>query len=235
MNTFAWDMRYPDASTFRGMILWAGGTRGPVAPAGTYTVRMTVAGQAPQTATFKLLNDPRSEATEADLVAQFEFLMKVRDKTTEANDAVKQVRWVRGEMQDRLTAAPRLRRMATELDSAMSRIEREVYQVKNQSGQDPLNYPVRLNNRIAGLSGVASSGPYRPTAQAEQVLTELSAALGVQLTRLQRVFDTDLKKFNDELRKLGLEPIVPKAEEKPVTRPTVTMDDDAVMDEVVPR
>ncbi len=238
MNSFAWDMRYPDASTFRGMILWAGGTRGPIAPAGTYTVRMTVAGQAPQTATFKLLNDPRSEATDADLVAQFEFLMKVRDKTTEANDAVKQVRWVRGEMQDRLTAAPRLRRMATALDSAMSRIEREVYQVKNQSGQDPLNYPVRLNNRIAGLSGVASSGPYRPTAQAEQVLTELSAALGVQLRQLQRVFDTDLKKFNDELRKLGLEPIVPKAEEKPVTRPTVTMDDDATddaMDEVVPR
>lgn len=234
MNTFAWDMRYPDASAFRGMIMWAGSVRGPMAPAGTYTVRMTVGTAAPQVATFKLLNDPRTTATEADLLAQFDFLMKIRDKTTEANDAVKQVRWVRGEMEDRLTGAPQLRSMATAIDSAMSRVEREVYQVKNQSGQDPLNFPVRLNNRIAALNGVVASGPYRPTAQAEQVFAELSTALGVQLTQLKQVFDTDLKRLNDELKKLGLAPIVPKAEEKPATRPAPVMDDDLV-DEVVPQ
>jgi len=227
-------MRYPDASAFRGMIMWAGSVRGPMAPAGTYTVRMTVGSAAPQVATFKLLNDPRTTATEADLLAQFTFLMKIRDKTTEANDAVKQVRWVRGEMEDRLTGAPQLRTMATAIDSAMSRVEREVYQVKNQSGQDPLNFPVRLNNRIAALSGVVASGPYRPTAQSEQVFAELSTALGVQLTQLKKVFDTDLKRLNDELQKLGLAPIVPKAEEKPATRPAPVMDDD-LADEVVPQ
>ncbi len=226
MNTFTWDMRYPDASAFRGMIMWAGSVRGPIAPAGTYSVRMTVGNAAPQVATFKLLNDPRTTATDADLLAQFQFLMKIRDKTTEANDAVKQVRWVRGEMEDRLTTAPQLRSMATGVDSAMSRIEREVYQVKNQSGQDPLNFPVRLNNRIAALNGVVASGPYGPTAQSQQVFAELSVALGVQLTQLKQVFDTDLKRLNDELQKVGLAPIVPKAEEKPLTRPAPVMDDD---------
>jgi len=234
MNSFAWDMRYPDATGFRNLIMWAGSLRGPVAPAGTYSVRMTVGDAAPQVASFKLLNDPRSSATDADLVAQFEFLMKVRDKTSEANDAIRTVRNVRYQMNDRLAAAPRLRRMATDIDSAMARVEREVYQVKNQSGQDPLNFPVRLNNRIATLAGVAASGPYRPTAQTEQVFGELSTALGTQLTQLKKILDTDLKKFNDELRKLGLDPIVPKAEEPPTTRPTVAMDDDQA-DEVVPQ
>jgi hypothetical protein len=93
---------------------------------------------------------------------------------------------------------------------------------------------VRLNNRIAALSGVVASGPYRPTAQSEQVFAELSTALGVQLTQLKKVFDTDLKRLNDELQKLGLAPIVPKAEEKPATRPAPVMDDD-LADEVVPQ
>ncbi|MBX7117987.1 MAG: glycosyl hydrolase [Gemmatimonadaceae bacterium] len=225
LNQFAWDMRYPDASTFRGMIMWAGSTRGPVAPAGEYSVRMTVGDQAPQVATFKLLNDPRTTATADDLLAQFQFLIKVRDRTTDANDAVKTIRYVRQQMQERVAAAPRLRRLGAELDSAMARIEREIYQVKNQSGQDPLNYPVRLNNRIAALAGVAGSGPYRPTAQSEVVFTELSAALQVQLTALQKVWAEQLERFNREAKKAKQEAIVPKAEEAPA-RPVVAMDDD---------
>jgi hypothetical protein len=225
LNQFAWDMRYPDASSFRGMIMWAGSVRGPMAPAGTYTVRMTVGDAAPQTATFKLVNDPRTTATAADLQAQFDFLIKVRDRTTQANDAVKTIRNVRLQLNERVAAAPRLRRQAAALDSAMAKVEREIYQVKNQSGQDPLNYPVRLNNRIAALAGVAGSGPYRPTDQAEQVFTELSAALEAELQRLQKILTEDLKKFNDEARRAGQPPVVPKAEEAPA-RPTVTADDD---------
>jgi photosystem II stability/assembly factor-like uncharacterized protein len=223
LNTFAWDMRYPDASTFTGMILWAGSTRGPIAPAGTYTVRMTVADGAPQTATFKLLNDPRTTATAADLVAQFEFLMKVRDKTSEANDAVKTIRNVKAQLADRAEKAPRLKKSADALAAALSLVEQEVYQVKNQSGQDPLNYPVKLNNQIAGLAGVVGSGPYRPTDQAEAVYVELAKLLGVELTQLKKLLTDDLEKFNREAKRAGLDPVVPKAEEPP-PKPVVTMD-----------
>nr|MBP7549701.1 glycosyl hydrolase [Gemmatimonadaceae bacterium] len=224
LNQFTWDMRYPDASSFRGMIMWAGSVRGPMAPAGEYSVRMTVGDAAPQVATFKLVNDPRTTATAADLQAQFDFLIQVRDRTTAANDAVKTIRNVRLQLQERVAAAPRLRRSAAAIDSAMSRVEREIYQVKNQSGQDPLNYPVRLNNRIAALAGVAGSGPYRPTDQAQAVFTELSAALDAELTKLQKVLTEDLAKFNAEAKRAGQPPVVPKAEEAPA-RPVVTMDD----------
>ena len=233
LNQFAWDMRYPDASSFRGMIMWAGSVRGPLAPAGTYSVRLTVGEQAPQVASFKLLNDPRSTATEADLVAQFEFLMKVRDRTSQANDAVKTIRNVRAQLLDRVEKAPRLKRSADALDAALAAVEQEIYQVKNQSGQDPLNYPIKLNNKIAALAGVASSGPYRPTDQTEAVYAELSALLEVQLKQMQKLLTEDLGKFNQEAKRAGQEAVVPKAEDPPAPqRPTVTADDDDMMDDM---
>ena len=226
LNTFAWDMRYPDASTFTGMILWSGSTRGPIAPAGMYTVRMTVGDASPLTSTFTLLNDPRTTATAADLVAQFELLIKVRDKTSEANDAVKTIRNVKAQLTDRATKAPRLKRSADALAAALSAVEQEVYQVKNQSSQDPLNYPVKINNKIAALNGVVASGPYAPTDQAVAVFQELNSMLKVQLDKLRKLLTEDLERFNRQAKQADQAPVVPKAEEPTPPRPTITADDD---------
>ncbi len=233
MNLFTWDMRYPDAVTFPGMILWAGGTRGPIAPAGTYSVRLTVGSNAPQTATFKLLNDPRTDATAADLVAQFEFLIKVRDKTSEANNAVRTVRNVRAQIEARVAELPRLRRDADRLLAAMAAVEQEIYQVRNQSGQDPLNFPIRLNNKIAALNSVASSGPYRPTDQTIAVYEEVSGLLRVQTDRLERILREDLERFNRQLRAAGKAVIVPSTDlPTPPPGPIADADDMAALGDV---
>jgi photosystem II stability/assembly factor-like uncharacterized protein len=230
LNSFTWDLRYPDAVTFPGMIMWAGGTRGPVAPAGEYSVRLTVAGEAPQTQRFTLLNDPRSDATAADLLAQFEFLIQVRDKTSEANNAVRTIRNVRAQVEERVAAAPRLRRNAEALLRAMAAVEEQVYQVKNQSNQDPLNFPIRINNKIAALSGVAGSGPYRPTDQTIAVYNEVSAMLKVQTDRLERILREDLERFNRQVRAARLAPIVPSTD-LPTPPPAPIADDDMTMDD----
>lgn len=212
LQSYTWNMRYPDAVTFPGMILWAGNTRGPIAPAGTYSVRMTVGDDAPQVQRFALKNDPRTSATDADLVAQFEFLIRIRDKTSEANNAVRTVRNVRAQIEERVAAAPRLRRNATALLTAMAAVEQEIYQVKNQSSQDPLNFPVKLNNKIAALNGVVASGPYAPTAQSIAVFDELSALLKVQTDRLERILREDLERFNRQVRAAGQPVIVPSTD-----------------------
>ncbi|MCC7003119.1 MAG: glycosyl hydrolase [Gemmatimonadaceae bacterium] len=230
LNQFAWDMRYPDASTFTGMIMWAGSTRGPMAPAGTYTVRLTVGGTTVHSTEFKLVNDPRTTATAADLVAQFDFLIQIRDKTTEANDAVKMIRNVKAQLEDRVAKAPRLKRSADALAAALSAVEQEIYQVKNQSGQDPLNYPIKLNNKIAALAGVVGSGPYAPTVQAQTVFTELVQLLDVQTKQMQKLFKEDLERFNNQAKQAGVEVIMPKAEEPAPARPVVTADDDMSAD-----
>lgn len=229
LNSFNWNLRYPDAVTFPGMIMWAGSTVGPVAPAGTYSVRVTVGSEAPQVARFNLLNDPRSDATAADLQAQFDFLIQVRDKTSEANNAVRTIRNVRAQIEERVNAAPRLRRNADALLAQLAAVEQEVYQVRNQSGQDPLNYPIRINNKIAALAGVAASGPYKPTDQTIEVYNEVSAMLKVQTDRLDKTLREDLERFNRQVRAAGQQPIVPSTD-LPTPRPAPVADDDDVMD-----
>jgi hypothetical protein len=217
LNAFAWNLRYPDASTFQNMIMWAAQSQGPVATPGTYSVRMKV-GDVTQTETFKILKDPRSRATQADLEAQFAFLMKVRDETTRANDAVKLVRNMRAQIADRTAKLPEGKReafrvAASGLETVLTGAERAIYQTRNQSSQDPLNYPIRLNNKIAALSGVAASADARPTDQTLEVFGILSKELESHLARIRRSLDQSLPALNRELAASSVAPLVESTEE----------------------
>ncbi|HEV8612207.1 MAG TPA: glycosyl hydrolase, partial [Gemmatimonadales bacterium] len=182
MNRFSWNLRAEDAQGFTGMIFWAGGTTGPVIPPGSYSVRVT-AGDQSETQTFQVLKDPRGNATQADLDAQYAFALQVRDKTTEANNAVRTIRNLKAQLADRRAQAgtrgggTALEKLAATAEAQLSAVEEEIYQVKNRSGQDPLNYPIRLNNQLAALAGVAASAEARPTAQSYEVFKLLSAQL----------------------------------------------------------
>ncbi|HXF96077.1 MAG TPA: exo-alpha-sialidase, partial [Gemmatimonadales bacterium] len=207
MNRFVWNLRYPDASRFPGMIMWAGGTQGPVAVPGTYQVRLSV-GDWSRTQRFEVKKDPRVSATQDDLQAQFDFLIRIRDRVTAANDAVRRIREVKDQLKaasERAAALPDgagrdIGRQADSITARLSAIEAEIYQVRNRSSQDPLNYPIRLNNKIATLAGAVASADARPTDQAVRVFEELSAALQVQLDRLRAVLDADIPAFNRLVR-----------------------------------
>ncbi len=231
INAFPWNMRYPDASTFDGLIMWAAGTQGPMVPPGRYTVRMIVDGAPVGSESFALKKDPRTTTTAADLAAQFAFLMQVRDRTSQANDAVKTIRYVHAQLADRekkLTgsALTQFRALAEALRTELGSVEDSVYQTKNRSSQDPLNYPIRLNNKIAALAGVAGSTEARPTDQTVAVFKDLSAQLDVQLARMKKALDTSLPPINNVLKSAGQPEIVPRAVELPSTKPEIVMDDD---------
>jgi hypothetical protein len=216
-NVFRWNLRYPDAAGFRGMIFWAAGLQGPTAPPGSYTVRLTV-GDKSESQTFKLLKDPRSQGSQSDLDEQFAFAIQVRDKTTEANNAVRTIRNLKAQLKDRGRQAtgPRgaaLEKLSTPLVDQLSAIEAEIYQVKNRSGQDPLNYPIKLNNQIAALLGVVMSTEAKPTAQSYQVFRLLSADLDAQLAKLKGLVEGSLVPVNAELQRLGLGTISPSTAE----------------------
>jgi photosystem II stability/assembly factor-like uncharacterized protein len=210
-NSFTWNMRYPEPTSFEGLIMWAAGIVGPQAPSGSYTARLTV-GDKSETRTFKLLIDPRSGATQADLDEQFRFLIQIRDKTSEAHNAVRTIRSVKAQMAARVQAAPAaraaaLRRSVATLTEQLSAVESEIYQVRNQSGQDPLNYPIKLNNQIAALAGVVASTEAKPTAQSYEVYRILAAALDVELAKLTALLGGGLDGVNAELVRLGLDPV----------------------------
>ena len=202
MNRFVWNLRYADASRFEGMILWGGGTQGPLAVPGRYKARLT-AGTWSATQEFEVKKDPRATATQADLQRQFELLISIRNRLSEANDAVRRIRALKQQL-DAVAARAGLAAGADSLKVKLSAIEGEIYQVKNRSNQDPLNYPIKLNNRISWLAGVVGSGDAAPTEPSLRVFEELSAALQVQLDRLKTVLETDVPAFNRRVRELDV-------------------------------
>jgi photosystem II stability/assembly factor-like uncharacterized protein len=209
MNRFTWDMRYPNARDFPGMILWAGSVRGPIAPPGRYSVRLS-ANNVTKTQEFAIgRNTAVPTVTDADLVAQFRLARQINDKVSQANDAVIRIRSLKNQISERTgkSSDASLKAAATSLTDSLTSIEGEIYQYRNRSNQDPLNYPIRLNNKLAALQGVVESGDGRPTDQAHAVFTDLSARLDKELARLQAVIASELTAFNTSLAAQNLEPV----------------------------
>jgi hypothetical protein len=209
LNRFTWDMRYPGFTEFPGMILWAGENHGPLAVPGAYTVRLTVDGQV-QTQPLEIRLDPRVKGvTQADLVKQFQLASAVRDKVSQANAAVLLIRGVRtqlGPTLQQVTDAP-TRSAGERLDSKLAAIEGRVYQVSNRSSEDPLNYPIMLNDKLAGVLDLVERGDAAPTAQDYVVFANLSKRLDAELASLNAVLATDLPAFNAMLGREHLAPV----------------------------
>jgi photosystem II stability/assembly factor-like uncharacterized protein len=215
LNRFIWDLRYPDASRFPGLIMWAGSTQGPRAVPGAYQVKLTVDGKT-LTESFELKKDPRLETTPADFAKQFELLIKIRDKLTETHDAITQIRDVRrqvDEVSKRVKELPNAKPIveaAAALNAKLTAVEEALYQTKNQSNQDPLNYPIRLNNKLAALAGVVSSADAAPTDQSYAVYEELVGKINAQLQTLRQVLAADLPAFNKLVRDQNVPAVIVK-------------------------
>jgi photosystem II stability/assembly factor-like uncharacterized protein len=215
LNMFAWNLRYPDAVSFTNLIMWAGSTSGPVAVPGTYGVRLTVNGKS-QTQSFALEKDPRVHVTQAALEEQFALLIKVRDRLSAANNAVRTIRNVEWQMDQRGASAPSgFADAAGQLKAKLDTIEAAIYQVHNRASEDPLNFPIRLNNKIAALGGSIASAAAKPAAQDYTVFTLLSGQLDHQLAVLKQTLDSGLAPLNTMLRGAGQKEVVPTTAEPP--------------------
>ena len=189
-----------------GMILWGASTAGPLAVPGNYQVRLTADGHT-QTQPLVIQKHPLyTDVTQADLEEQFALAIRIRDKLSEANNAVIQIRDIKSQVADRTSKSNdrRLRTAGDALVKNISAVEEEIYQVRNQSGQDPLNFPIKINNRIGTLNRNVNTGDGKPIANAEPIFNDLVAELKVQTDRLEKILSEDLPKLNAELRRLGL-------------------------------
>jgi hypothetical protein len=211
-NRFVWNMRYADAEGFDGLIMWAGSLAGPKAMPGMYKAKLTVNGKSQETE-FEILKDPRSSGTLSDIKSQFDFLISVRDKLSETNQGVKRIRTTRDQINRVIEpmkgkeALKDVNDMAKSILDDMKKIEETLYQTKNKSGQDPLNYPVRLNNKLAALSGEADGGDYKPTEQVLAVQQEITAKIDDQLQQLNKIFKERIPKFNELVKQKQVDPV----------------------------
>ncbi|HET7711430.1 MAG TPA: glycosyl hydrolase, partial [Thermoanaerobaculia bacterium] len=162
LNRFAWNLRYPDAKKFEGLVMWGGEGEGPRVVPGTYNVRLTVGDQS-MAVSAELRGDPRSTASAADLKAQFDFLLGARNKLTEIHQQIERIRDARKQIAEVRKRAKEksITDAAKALDKKMTAIEEALYQTKNKSPQDPLNFPIRLNDKLASVADSAADGGLR--------------------------------------------------------------------------
>ena len=215
LNRMTWDLRTTPASTFPGMILWGVRTMAPVVPPGQYTVRLTVDGQTAMTELEVQRNPWITDVTDEDLQAQYEFGLRIKNKVNEANSAVIAIRRVKAQLEDRLEQSndSRLAEAAERLETNASEVEANIYQVRNQSNQDPLNFPIRVNNRLANLLSMSERGDGRPGNNMEEIFQIMVERLRGYTDRLEEVWSTDLAAVNRELERLGLDELNPEDED----------------------
>ncbi len=215
MNRFVWNMRYPDAERVPGAILWGGMLSGPVAVPGVYQVKLTV-GEKMMMESWQWKKDPRLLTTQEEYQEQFDFLLKIRDKITEVNKAINRLRDVKKQIDvlsrkvEEHEKGKEVIEAAKMLKQKLSSAEDVLIQSKSKSRQDPLNYPIRLDNKIAALAGIVSSADARPTDQSYEVFKELSAKADEQLTKLKDILKKDLPDFNKLVKKAEIPAIIIK-------------------------
>ncbi len=212
LNHIDWDLRTEGYATFPGMILWGARARGPAVPPGRYTVRLVADGRTLTAPVVVKRNPWFTDVSDADLRAQYAFSRKVRDKTNEANEAVIAIRHVRKQLEDRAkkSSDAALEASITTFEKKASAIEEKIYQVRNRSGQDPLNFPIKVNNRLATLLSMAERGDGRPTSNRPEIYQILAKELDGYTAELGQLWKTDLASLNRELSASGLLPVDPR-------------------------
>ena len=195
-----WNLNYPEGKKFDGMILWWAGVGGPMALPGDYTVAFGTEGNM-QMRDFTLKADPRVTASAADQQAQFRFMKDVQDKVSEAHQVIVDLRKVRGQIeafQQRLPeeGVEELRNTGKSIIEDLTKVEETLYQTKNRSGQDPLNFPIRLTNKLAHLNSLVGIGTFKPTASSYEVKAELTAAIDAQLAAYRAIISQRVPAYN---------------------------------------
>jgi hypothetical protein len=216
LNRYSWDLHYPGMQRFDKLILWNDMKSGPVAVPGSYRVRLTV-GEVSQELPFDVRPDPRSTSTHEDYVAQFAFVIECRDLLSRTHREIARIRQLRTRLEDlkmRFEAMEQNPTIAAVLEEIASislvtdSVEEALYQTNNESEQDPLNFPIRLNDKLSGVMRQVAAGDKPPTRQAVEVKAELSAAIGKELSILDGVWSEQLPHLNATIRSTGIEFVV---------------------------
>lgn len=204
MNRFAWNLRYPEAERIEGMILWNGIPSGIVAPPGEYYYKLK-AGADSAEGSFRVKADPNYKISQADYEEQFRFLVKVRDKFDEVQKAIKDIRALRAQISDfsgrqSKELMKEFKPLTDSINRRLTAVEEKLYQTKAKSGQDVLNYPIRLNDKLSGLFDAAASGNMAPSKQVKEVYADLAAQCDEQLRILKKIKEEDITRLNQLIR-----------------------------------
>ncbi len=208
-NTHVWDTRGKGARDFKGMILWWASLDGPKAVPGNYRVHLTVNGKT-ESQPFTILPDPRAEVTVAQMQEQYDFISDINSTVDKAHASIEKIRKIKEQLDSFSAqykgdeATKELVEKAKKMKADLEAVEKALYQTQNRSGQDPLNFPIKLTNKLAHLNSLVSIDDFHPTAQDIMVKNELTAEIEKQLSQFDNLVSEEIKSFNDSFNALKL-------------------------------
>ena len=208
MNQFVWNMLYAAAEKVDGQIIWHGTVPGPKAAPGQYFYKIKSEKDSVE-GSFLIKANPVYSLSQQDYEEQFNFLISVRDKFNDIQKAGKNIRDIRKQINDFMEKQGKdvpkeIKQQADTINKQMTVIEEALHQTKAKSGQDVLNFPIRLDDKISGMYDFASSGNAAPAKQVKEAFAELGGQADVQLNKLKKIMDEDLVKFNAMIREKAL-------------------------------
>ena len=205
-NQFVWNTRYEGAEKIKGMIFWSASFSGAKAVPGDYKVSLIVNGKE-QEQPFTILPDPRSESSVSDMQKQFDFVNKVNQTVDGAHKAIKNIRAVNKKLKDFVeqnktdSTATALIEQAKKIQKSLTQIEETLYQTQNRSNQDPLNFPIRLTNKLGHLNRLITIDDFPPTVQDKAVRIELTAQVDITMQAYKKIINEDIIEFNKAFKK----------------------------------
>ena len=200
LNRFLWNMRYADATGFPGLLMWAGSLTGPEIVPGQYKVELTADGKT-ETQPFTVIKDPRAPSTPDDFDKQLALALKIRDRVSAADSAVVNIRPALDQLKPYSASSnQKVAGMAKDLSDQLTAIEESIYQTKLHADEDALNYPIKLNNKLAAVGETVQLTDVAPTAQSYAVFDELNAQLQTQLDHLHQIQTSGIANFNKLVR-----------------------------------
>ena len=209
-NQFVWNTRYKGAERLDGMILWGASLSGAKAVPGNYLVSLQK-NELVIEQSFTILPDPRAEVTVADMQRQFDFVNSINQTLDEAHQAIKNIRIINEKLDafetnyGSLNEAKEILKIAADLKKEFSEIEKALYQTQNKSNQDPLNFPIRLTNKLGHINNLVMSNDFPPTDQDIVVSELLSSQINLEMEHYNKLVNEDLEFFNKTFAALKLD------------------------------
>jgi hypothetical protein len=164
-----------------------------------------------QSENFTILPDPRAEVTVADMQKQYDFITEVNETVDKAHQSIKKIRAINGKLDEFIKkykdeeATKALVEKAKSLKEQFGSVEKALYQTQNRSNQDPLNFPIRLTNKLAHLNSLVSLDDFPPTEQDIAVKNEMTQKINEQLRTFDNLMDKEIATFNEEFNQLKLD------------------------------
>ena len=183
-------------------------------PPGRYTVTLDVEGQS-LSQELRVLKDPNSEGTEANIRVQTAMFSELRDDYEVVAGMVNQLEWVRRQLYDLNRVledrgdVPEILEAATELDEKLIAAETDLIRLLGTgTGQDGVRWAPKLAEEIRYLAGAVATGDFAPTDQAREVQVILNERLMRYRAEVEELLRTDVAAFNRLLRDRSMAPVI---------------------------